>query len=245
MLKRLFRQSLRRRGWELKPIGAPVRGYDNFIAMLVSRGFRPGTVIDVGVATGTPWLYGKFAGSKLVLVEPNPRFAGTLQELATAWGADVHNVAVGEAAGELVLHEDEKSPSSSSIHSVGAARREAMNSGKRTYSDVRIAVRTLDDVIDHRYPSPYLLKIDTEGFECSVIAGARQVLTQSAVVIAEASVAQRFAGSYSFADLVAAMDANGFRLFDILKVKSLGPGGPINYMDAAFIRADWEKELGV
>lgn len=240
------RSILRRRGLELKYVGAPIRGYANFISSLKERGFAPGTVIDVGVATGTPWLHGHFDKARLVLIEPNPRFEQDLQRMANRWGAVVYQHAVGAAPGQLVLHEDQVAPSSSSHFDLDAGfRAQREQSGTtRTFMDIVVPVKTLDDTLDGSFPGPYLLKIDTEGFERDVLLGATRTLAHTAIVIAEVSVAPRFAGSYSFAELVSLLHERRFRLFDILDVTTLGRGGGINYMDAAFVREDLALELG-
>jgi hypothetical protein len=56
------------------------------------------------------------------------------------------------------------------------------------------------------------------------------------MVICEMSVAPRFDGGHSFAELVALLDASGFRLYDVIDMVTLGRGGPVNYLDAAFLR---------
>lgn len=117
MLKPLIRSLLRRRGLELKPIGTPIRGPDNYISHLKAKGFNPGTVIDIGVATGTPWLY-QFPEAKLVLVEPNPEFATDLERIKSAYQADILPYAAGVETGVLPLKVDINAPSSSSFYDV-------------------------------------------------------------------------------------------------------------------------------
>src|SRR5690606_38784931 len=114
----------------------------------------------------------------------------------------------------------------------------------RAFSDLIVPVKTLDDTLGSRFPAPYLLKLDTEGYERDVLLGSSRTLDNTAVVIVEISVAQRFQGSYSFAELVGLLDQHGFRLFDILAVQPLGRAGAINYMDVAFVRKDTAIEFG-
>lgn len=241
----LVRTALRRKGLELKPIGAPVRGYADFMSRVARRGLRPGTVIDVGVATGTPWLHGRFPEAQLVLVEPNPRFEQPLSQMATQWNAVVFRHAVGASSGVLVLHEDQAAPSSTSAFplDLGLRQKREARDGVRSFADIRVPIKTLDETLGTRFPGPYLLKIDTEGFEREVLLGATKTLESTAMIIVESSVAPRFQGACSFAELVRLMDERGFRLFDILYVKPLGRGGAINYMDTAFIRKDVDLDI--
>lgn len=246
MMRSLIRAALRRRGWELKRIGDPVRGYRNFIAGLRERGFRPGTIVDVGVNKGTRWLYGQFEGARLVLIEPLPERAAELKQLAAAHGADVYQQAAGAESGNLILHCDQVQPGSSSPRTYSALlmKHHARSGPPRTFADVTVPVRTLDATLEDRYPSPYLLKIDTEGFELEVLRGATRTLEKTAVVIVEMSVAPRYVDGYSVAELVAILDERGFRLFDLPNMKTLGHGGPLSYVDGAFVHRDYASLIG-
>ena len=196
----------------------------------------PQTIVDVGVATGTPWLYAAFPAAKLVLIDPNPACAADLVRLKAQYGADVYLHGLGAAPGELTLHVDVRVPSSSGFLRVTDAFR-AVRGAEREYSDVRVPITTLDVTLAGAdYAEPLLLKIDTEGFELEVLKGAEETLTRTVAVIAEVSVVQRFAGSYQFADLIGWMQAHGFRVFDILDVRTLGRNGPVNYVDLMFVR---------
>lgn len=237
MLKALIKSLLRRRGLELKPIGAPVRGPDNYIRHLKAKGFNPGTVIDIGVASGTPWLY-QFPEAKLVLVEPNPTFSMDLERISAEHQADILPYAAGVDAGELSLNVDLYAPSSSSFY---AASSEVQSYWKsrgldRPIETRRVDVRPLDLMIAERYRPPFLIKIDTEGFELEVLKGAIETLAKTELLIVETSVPGRHEGSYAFADLIAFLAENGFGFSDILDVQSFNDDGDISYMDIAFAR---------
>jgi FkbM family methyltransferase len=218
MLRSLINPVLRARGYQLKRVGAPVRGPENFIAMIKARGFAPGTVIDVGVGHGTPWLY-QFPDAQLVLIEPNPAFD------LEGFGAHVYHHAVGAVSVMQTLHVDHAQPTSSSLLR-----------SERPSTPMRVPVKTLDATLGTDYPGPYLLKLDIEGYEREALLGATRTLEQTAMVICEMSVAPRFDGGHSFAELVALLDASGFRLYDVIDMVTLGRGGPVNYLDAAFLR---------
>ena len=194
------------------------------------------TVIDVGVAHGTPWLYDAFPDTGLELIDPNPACAETMRQIASTRVAGLHHVAVGAQAGSLPLRVDTAVPSSSSFlpQTVALMDARAEKGDTRTFVEMLVPVVRLDDL--PLADGPYLLKIDTEGYELAVIQGASAVLAKTAVVITETNVAQRFEGSYRFSALVAELDRHGFRLFDLLDVRTLGPSGPVNYLDAVFVR---------
>jgi len=236
MLRQLIDSALHARGYELKRVGAPVRGEESFIDMLHARGFSPATVVDIGVWHGTPWLY-RFPRAKLVLIEPNPLFEPDLQRIAREHTADVYRHAVGAEEATLSLRVDDRQPGSASFLPV-SRELEAARGERRSYKSLDVPVKTLDATLGDRYEAPFLLKLDVEGYEREVLLGAGRTLARTAMVICEASVATRFEGGYTFAELVSLLAGHGFRLYDVLSIATLGHGGPTNYLDAAFIRSD-------
>ena len=72
---------------------------------LRTYGFAPATVFDVGVYTGTPWLYESFPDAHFVLIDPQ----GDLQGPRPAKG-DFHAVAVGAEPGQMTLTIPETKP---------------------------------------------------------------------------------------------------------------------------------------
>jgi hypothetical protein len=89
-----------------------------------------------------------------------------------------------------------------------------------TLTPRRVQITTIDRIIaNHAFPEPFGLKIDTEGAELEVIRGAAATLERTLFVIAEVCVLRDcFEGSYSFAQLVAAMDQAGFEVCDLLGI---------------------------
>lgn len=245
MLKSLAKSLLRARGLELKPIGGPVRGPDNYIAHLKAKGFKPGTVIDIGVAKGTPWLY-RFPDAKLVLIEPNPAFEPDLQRIAAEHQADILPYAAGVDPGVLTLNVDLHAPSSSSFYAASAEVLSYWRDRGRSRATTtrKVEVQPLDLLIDERYRPPFLIKIDTEGFELEVLKGAIQTLTRTACLVVETSVARRYEGSYAFAELIAYLDTHGFALSDLLDVQSFDGDGDISYMDIAFMKNTDTRNTG-
>jgi FkbM family methyltransferase len=239
VLKSLAKSLLRHRGYELKPIGAPIRGAENFIQHLRNKGFEPGTVVDVGVAKGTPWLY-EFPEAKLVLIEPNDQFDTELAAIKRRHDADVFVCAAGAEVGQLSLHVDQFAPSSSSLYAAAddLKRYWQKRGQQRRLQSKMVDVRPLDAILEGRYRPPYLIKLDTEGFELEALRGAIDTLEETAVLIVEASVAKRHEGSYEFADLVQFLSAKDFRLADIIDIAVFDGDGDIAYMDVVFTRAD-------
>src|SRR5215207_4455171 len=60
---------LRAVGYDIVRAKAWRRTQGDILEHIIALGFRPRTVIDVGVGNGTPWLYGHFREANLLLVE--------------------------------------------------------------------------------------------------------------------------------------------------------------------------------
>lgn len=243
MLKRvvkiLLERCLRVRGYELKEVSAPLRGYRGSLDYAKARGLAPRTVFDVGVGTGTPWLYEAFPNAKLVLFEPLGVFDEDLSALARKYDADVHRVALAEQEGvaEEFQH-DIAVPTSSSLlrlhprYATFAAKASSC-SGPHEFEQVTVRLDTLDRL--NTYEPPFVLKLDVEGTETGVLRGARKTLQNTDFLIAEISVVTRQRGEPEFAEVITFLDECGFQLFDIPSISQAAPDGQLIYLDAAFV----------
>jgi FkbM family methyltransferase len=205
---RVQRAAPARQGWEQD------RAYWE-PAYLRRLGFRPRTIIDVGVAHGTPQLYAAFPDAQLILVEPLSEYFEGIARLLERRGGVHIPAAAGSIEGELELQVQPRWTERSSHYSLNPLERTG-----DTLTPRRVRVTTIDRIIaDHAFPEPFGLKIDTEGAELEVIRGAAATLARTLFVIAEVGVLHnRFEGSYSFAQFIAAMDQAGFEVCDLLGI---------------------------
>ncbi|MFB7665821.1 FkbM family methyltransferase [Kitasatospora sp. NPDC056138] len=193
---------------------------------------RPRTVVDVGVSQGTPVLYEAFPDAYHVLVEPRAECEPRLREILRGVRGEYHLCAAGrrEEVRELRL-EPRRAGRSSFLE------RTALTATGDPLEARAVPVTTLDALrTAGRLRPPYLLKLDTEGFELEVLAGAGEFLRDTGLLIAEVSVARRFTGGYRFADFTAEADRLGFVLCDVLEVVRDARSDEVKYVDAAFRR---------
>lgn len=89
----------------------------------------------------------------------------------------------------------------------------------QVHSQVEVEVRTLDDVVEEvrattSFHRPYL-KMDTQGFDLSVVDGAQYFLPQLLALQTEASVTSIYEDSPDFATVIRELERRGFALSGI------------------------------
>jgi FkbM family methyltransferase len=233
----VIHRKLLEHGWRVQRAAPAPQGWEQDRAYwepayIRRLGFRPRTIIDVGVANGTPELYAAFPDAQLILVEPLAEYFEEIGRLL-ARRRGVHiPAAAGSSEGELELRVEPRWTERSSHYSLHPLIRTGDTPTPR-----RVQVTTIDRIIaNHAFPEPFGLKIDTEGAELEVIRGAAATLERTLFVIAEVSVLHnRFEGSYSFAQFIAAMDQAGFEVCDLLAIGRTN-SSHVNLLDLVFQR---------
>lgn len=206
-------------GWDVRRAAPAPQGWASGRAYwepeyLKGLGFNPGTLIDVGVAGGTPQLYRAFPDAYLVLIEPLTECVTDIEGILRSRPGEHVPVALGQEPGVRNLRVEPREPSKTSFYE--RHRRERTGD---TPAIRQVAVDTLDRVMSaRRFPRPFGLKIDAEGAELEILHGAAATLSETEFVIVEAGMGCRFHGGCGLADLVGELDRNGFRAVDILDI---------------------------
>jgi len=234
LVKRLVERILRIRGYDLHLIGTPLRGFENFLSLVKTRGFLPNVVIDIGVGNGTPWLCEAFPDSKFIMFEALKIFEDDIRAICQKYDAEYHICALGEQEGEAAFHVPENVPTGSSLLPRTESRKEKV-AGTRNESlrETTVEVKRLDGF--KLGSPPFLMKIDVEGAELGVLRGAIQTLKQTEIVVCEVSVEKRHAGQADLSEVFSFMKSQHFQLFDIVEMDAQRDG-PLSYLDAAFVK---------
>jgi FkbM family methyltransferase len=106
---------------------------------------------------------------------------------------------------------------------------------------VRREVRaiTLDRLVGEQNASlPFLLKIDVQGAELDVLAGAQKTLAGTEYVLLEVSLFHFFHQGPDFCDVVAYMKSKGFVPYDIYGLQYRPLDGALSQIDIAFVQED-------
>ncbi len=234
----LLIELLGKAGYELKRTYAPLRSRDSFSNFIKANNFVPKTVIDIGVADGTPWLYEAFPDAYFVLIEANEDYAVGMEAILTKIKGEYHLTAVGDNAFETTMYINKAAKSSSGLQITSPLHHQRLAKIDAIHDHIEkpVSVRTLDSLIDKDIAKPILIKIDTEGYELDVLRGAANVLSKTEIIIAETSIRERYEQGYQFADMIDVMRDEGFLFFDILDMLQMSNNGALTAIDAVFVR---------
>ena len=227
-MRRAAAGALRRAGLQ-RASTATFAGLDDALARCARLGVAPRTVVDIGVAWGTPGLYDAFPAADLLLVDPLGDTIGLADQLREQGrNANFVEAAVGTEEGSTTLH----------VHPVATL---SSLKGGRIGDDVatearEVAMRTLDAIANEAAAvGPFVVKIDVEGGELDVLAGARQVLGHSELVAIECSAIPLVRDAPSVSDVVAAMREQGLVVYDIAGGHRRPKDGALAQIDVLFV----------
>lgn len=196
------------------------------------------TVLDIGANVGQFGLMTRRAGfsGRMISCEPLAGAYGELSKRAArhdGWLA--LNTAVGSEAGTTTINVSANSFSSSVLEMTDAHLDGAPGSGY--VSSETITLTTVRDLVGEHavVPARTLLKIDTQGYEAQVLAGAGELIDQFGAVQLELSFVELYAGQQLFDDLYGFMRDHGLQLH-IIEPGFSGPDGRMLQCDGLFVR---------
>jgi FkbM family methyltransferase len=212
--------------------GPPRSSVRGALRQMAKLGFLPRTVIDVGVAFETRELYEEFPEAAFLLVEPLAEFEPFLKKICSQYNAQYVLAAAGESSGTVSLNVHPSQLDCSSLF------REA--EGAHVDGEPReVPMVAIDKVCEERgLGGPYLLKIDVQGAELRVLAGAAKTLKQCEVVILEVTLFGTMIGGPQLADVVSYMHERGFVVYDLWGMLYRPLDGALAQIDMAFVRND-------
>lgn len=199
------------------------------LSHIASLGFKPKTVIDVGVATGTEELYTTFPKARHILIEPLKEFTPFLKKISQKYNAEYVIAAAGPKSGTTEINVHRDLLGSSIYHEADGATVDGISR--------KVPTITIDSLYKKlKLHSPFLLKVDVQGGELSVLRGATKVLQDSEVVLLEVHFFEFFIHGPQFYDVVHYMKRQGFVAYDIFG----GYNRPIDYalasVDMIFVK---------
>lgn len=213
----------------IRPAAAPRASMAGGLAQLAALGFRPRTVIDAGVADATLELYETFKNASILLIEPLVEFEPFLRRICATYKAQYVLAAAGSSPGFATLNVHPDKFGSSLLREVEGA---SVDGVART-----VPVATIDEECAKRnLAGPYLIKVDVQGAELEVLAGATRTLEEAEAVVLEVSLFGFLVGGPQFYDMVHRMKQSGFVVYDLFGENYRPMDGALAQVDMIFVR---------
>jgi len=163
--------------------------------------FAPGhagklrNIVDVGANVGqwSSMLLNCVTPERLIVIEPMPEaFAVLRQKFRTDRRIELHNLAIGERESVETLKITRDTTGASLLHPLEEMRA-VIGSNWTITSEVQVKMTTLDRLLVD-LPEVSLLKIDVQGYEKPVLAGARQTLAKTKFILIELNFMSQYDG---------------------------------------------------
>lgn len=205
------------------------------LLQLQLRGFQPRGMLDIGAYHGEFALLARqiFPDTSVLMVEPQPQKLAYLETLAKELGGDcqVRSCLCGDGTrGEHTFHQLD-----TPFGSTGSSIYPELSQFPR--QTLTLPMRSVESLVAELPGRRFdLVKIDVQGAELDVLRGAGKALEQVEVLVVELSLHVVNEGSPLLAEVLAAIDAMGFRMFDLHTLPRTE--GLLLQVDAIFVRKD-------
>jgi len=206
-----------------------VRDSSAFFQHLANVGFKPKTIIDVGVANGTPDIYTAFPDAYYILVDAVAEYEAGMREMLKSMRGEYILTALSDEPGEAEMMVTEPLYVSS-LQYDKQIRKEALRT---------VPVDTLENILAERsVERPIMLKTDCQGHDLQVIRGAGSALKDIEVIICELPMYGPWGGGAEFIDYVTGLDELGYRVYDIWGWLYRPGDQRLQHLDLVFVKTD-------
>lgn len=191
-----------------------------FLNHIKKTGFCPAVIIDVGVGYGTIDIYRAFPKAYLFLVEPLIEFTSAMQAILKRYPGEAVLAAAGNRDEEAKIYFDNNVQGATLLQNKNESR--------------QVKVVRLDQICEK--PGPYLIKIDVQGTEISVIEGMVGILDKTEVVILECAFFGFYEKQPTISDIFDCMYRLDFVPYDIFDPLFSPSEGTLVQVDVAFVK---------
>ncbi len=234
IIKNIVRNILRYAGLEIYRSDSVSRIFmKDSLKWLSDHGFHFNTVLDIGASDGR-WskeCMAFYPDAKYMLFDPQPVHSKALDDFAESCKQMVIPIkkAVGASEGYALFSFDVSDPDGGAL------------GVKEGYKTIKVDITTIDATLSRsQVEVPYLLKLDTHGFERNILEGASSTLEKTEVLIIEAYNYKITGEAFLFWELCAFISSKGFRPIDLVNVRHRLYDNSLWQMDLVFIRSNWE-----
>lgn len=203
-----------------------------FFLALHNLGFQPKHIVDVGANHGS-WTRSAlvfFPECAFTLIEPQSHLKSHIADLLlTNSNLEWITAGVGDRHATLKFTVCDRNDSSNFRFS----SEEATAQG---YQQIEVEVFTLNEIVSNsKFPFPDMVKIDTEGFDLKVIAGASNLIGKTEIFLLESAICAKGIEN-TLAKNVMIMDRLGYVPFDITDLNRSPKDGVMWLCEMAFIQ---------
>ena len=209
----------------------PMFSHEQTLLRLAALGFAPKVIYDVGAFYGywTKATRKVFPHAQYVLFEANADNGDKLRE-----SGERHFIAAlaAEDGAEKTFY----LPKNAVTTGASLYREQSEHYAGDNLRMVPVRTRRLDALVaEHKLPPPDLIKLDVQGAELDVLAGAGELLSRASVLIAEMSLLAHNQSAPLIADVISGIDRLGFKSADICDVLK-SPNGNALQLDMLFAK---------
>lgn len=202
---------------------------EDALARIAKNSYSLSTIIDIGASNGS-WSAScmqYLPACHYLLIEAQPVHAEALKQFrANHQNTQFVLAAAGESCGQLYF--DAADPvGGQASHTPYAA------------NNIEVPVTTIDHEIQSRgLPGPYLIKLDTHGFEMPILQGATNTLRETNVIIMECYNFKIAPECLLFFEMCAYLQQLGFRCIDLVDPMHRLYDNAFWQMDLIFVREE-------
>jgi len=235
LVKSWLKGPLNRMGYQIfRSSSLPQASVYSFCAGLAGRGFRPKLIMDVGANRGD-WsreALEVFPDAMFVLVEPQSEMAPHLQRFCSETPKSRWlQVGAADFEGELQL--------AVAPDTVSSSFRVSQEEAERYHWKPRtVPVRTLDSICRELGSMPDIVKLDVEGYEDKVLAGAKTLVGEVEIFLLELTLFGVKSAAMRFDEYVSLMNELGYQFYDVSGFQRRPYDGALAICEIAFARAD-------
>jgi len=206
---------------------------------LYAMGFRPQTILDIGANRGvfTKCAHYVFPNANIYAFEPLKDCFKVLYSLQDKINRlECYNVALAEKSFETFIHRSSYDYSSSLLEMDELHKQAFPYTAGEQLEEIK--AQTLDTILNGvNIRRPLLMKIDVQGYEKFVLAGAPKILKQTDYILCEMSLRSLYKGQALFDEIYQRITSNGFN-FSGQMGESLHPNTKeVLQIDGFFVRS--------
>lgn len=227
MRRKLINRFLKGKGMTIAPLNGP--SFSATLDRLAARRVSIETIVDVGASNGcwSTTILPYYPNARYLCIEAQSAHKPALQTLVNKHSnIEFVLAAAGDREGTIYFE-------------AGGLFGGLASNQPFKKNCLAVPVTTIDTQVEQRgLKEPFLIKLDTHGFELPILAGAARTLTKTDVLIIEVYNFDIAPTAVRFPELCQRLEKEGFRCIDLFDPLYRPQDNAFWQMDLVFMRAD-------